>query len=55
MELDNTTIMVAVGAVYAAAYALAKLTRTKKDDEVVDKIGMVLNFIFPFTGKAKKK
>lgn len=39
-------VSVTVAAIYGAAQAVARITPTKKDDEIISKVGRVLNFIF---------
>jgi len=47
MELNNTQdILGLAGAIYAAANIIVRLTPTKKDDEVLGKLGKILNFLF---------
>lgn len=44
---DNwVDVGVTITAIYGAAQAIARVTPTKKDDEIVSKVGRVLNFIF---------
>jgi len=52
--MDNMTeIGTAVLAVFGALQAIARLTPTKKDDEIVSKIGKIVNFLFSKTNEKK--
>lgn len=56
--IDNwELITIVAGSLYSAAWAIAKKTKTKKDDEILGLIGKVArkvtNLIFPLT-KPKK-
>lgn len=46
-------IALAAGAVFGAAQAIARLTPTKKDDEIISKIGKLANIIFSATRTKK--
>lgn len=51
--MEGHEIVVTVMAVFGAAQAIARLTPTKKDDEIVSRIGKVLNIILSATNIKK--
>jgi hypothetical protein len=47
MEVNNIQdVLGLAGALYAVANIVVRLTPTKKDDEVLGKLGKILNFLF---------
>ena len=48
--MENMTEYITIAlAVFGVAQAVARVTPTKKDDEIVSKIGKVLNLLFSAT------
>jgi hypothetical protein len=44
--MEITDLILIAGAAFGLAQAIARVTPTKKDDEIVSKVGKVLNVLF---------